>query len=150
MEYPLTGISKYMMKPTTYNECIETNNVHIRQENRAKAISLRKTAQARQEFLNQTITAKNANFIFEGLYSCLLEILHAHLIEQGIHIENHICIGYYLRDELNKQKFYREFDTCRYKRNGLVYYGEQMPEKTARKSIQTLQQLITQATQLIS
>lgn len=138
------------MKPTTYNECVENNNVRTRQPDKAKALSLQKTAQARQEFLNQTITTKNANFIFEGLYSCLLELLHAHLIEQGIHIENHICVGYYLRDKLNKQKFYREFDDCRYKRNGLVYYGEQMPEKTARQSIHILQQLITQAKQLTS
>ena len=133
------------MKPTTYKECQENNQANNRQPNHSKAKSLKETAKQRQQFLNQQITAQNANFIFEGLYSSLIEILHAHLIQKGIIITNHVCIGYYLRDKLNKQRLYRMFDECRYKRNSLVYYGNRMPEKTARESITTIKQLIQHA-----
>jgi tRNA A37 threonylcarbamoyltransferase TsaD len=135
------------VKPTQYQDCLDNGQARIIQVDIAKAKSLRNIAQAREQFLDQKITSQNANFIFEGLYSCVLEYLHAHLAEKGIRIENHICISYYLQDT-QKDQTHRLFEDCRYKRNALLYYGEQMPEKTAKKSIQDIQTLLEQVKQL--
>ena len=107
-----------MNKQSSWQECINTNATRIRTPDTQKAQSLTKIANQRQEFLLSTpLSQKNANFIFEGLYSCLIEHLHAHLLKQGYHVLNHICLGYYLRDILSRADLYEQFTTLRVRRN---------------------------------
>jgi len=81
------------------------------------------------------IEVGSVNYIFEGYYSSILEMLHAVVILKGYKVNNHICLGYYLRDVLKRDDLYRIFDDCRYKRNSLVYYGRKMPLETAEDAI---------------
>lgn len=136
------------MKEASWNDCLETCNATKVTQDHAKAKSLKETAQARLTFLTQPLREENANFIFEGMYSSLLELLHAHLLRNGWKVENHICIGFYLRDVLHNEKLFRSFDDCRYKRNSLVYYGKQMPFPVAKESIGTLNTLLQAAKEL--
>ena len=69
-------------------------------------------------------------------------MLHAMLLFQGFKVSNHICLGYYLRDVLNKVNLFRWFDDCRFKRNSLVYYGRKMDFETAKHAIQKCKSLI--------
>jgi len=132
------------MKPASWNECTQFNNALRVTPDEPKARSLITTSNARLTFLqNAQHTLETLNFIFEGYYSFLLEHLHAFLILKGYKIDNHLCIGYYIRDVLKKDDLYRLFDDCRYKRNSLAYYGKQMPEPIANQAIKNCQQLIT-------
>lgn len=132
-----------MNKQSSWQECINTNATRIRTPDTQKAQSLTKIANQRQEFLLSTpLSQKNANFIFEGLYSCLIEHLHAHLLKQGYHVLNHICLGYYLRDILSRADLYEQFTTLRVRRNNLIYYGKQMPFEVAQESTRISKTLI--------
>lgn len=137
------------MKEASWNDCCETGSTRVITPDVAHATSLHDTALARLSFLDQELTEENANFVFEGLYSSLLELLHAHLIQEGYKVHNHICVGYYLRDELKNKKLFRAFDDCRYKRNGLVYYGKHMPFEVAQESIRNIHELITEVQDLV-
>ena len=126
------------MKPSSFNECKEFNQVkHISPDfERAKA--LERIAQAR---IQQTRLRKNnANFVFEDHYTSLLEVLHAHLLREGLKVDNHICIGFYLRDVLKEG--YELFDDLRYKRNSLTYYGLEMEFDVCTQAIRSCQELI--------
>ena len=109
----------------------------------AKARSLVDTAKGRIEFLKSTSLAENnANYIFEGYYSSALEMLHALVLQEGYKVSNHLCLGYYLRDVLEKDHLFMVFDDCRYKRNSLVYYGRKMDFETAKIAIEKCLRLI--------
>jgi hypothetical protein len=136
------------MKEASWANCLETCNAKLETPDPAKAKSLTETARARLDFLKQPVNEANANFIFEGMYSSLLELLHAHLLRQGYKVENHICVGFYLRDVLKQPKLFRDFDDCRYKRNSLVYYGKQMPLAVAEESIEKLTALLQAVNEL--
>lgn len=57
-------------------------------------------------------------------------------------IDNHICLGYFLKDIIKKEDLYILFEDCRYKRNSLVYYGKIMDLNIAIKSIKIIKDLI--------
>ena len=125
------------MKESTWNECIESGDASPRSPNVQKAKSLMMIAQGRLKFLTaQQKTQENVNYIFEGYYASLLEFLHALLVKKGYKVDNHICLGYYLRDVLREDDIFRDFDDCRTKRNALVYYGELMPFDIACQAIE--------------
>ena len=131
------------MKEHNWKNCLETNSSRIITPDKRKVKSLIDTTKGRNEFLDQNnINENNANYIFEGYYSSLLELLHALLLKNGYKVLNHICIGYYIRDFLSKQDLFRQFDDCRFKRNTLIYYGRKMDFIIAKEAIIKCQTLI--------
>mgnify|MGYP007077390954 CR=1 FL=1 len=138
------GLWKYSMnKQATWNDCLYSSAAEIIVPDIAKAKSLIKVAKGRVDFIeNIEIIQKSANYIFENYYSSVLELLHAKLLIDGLKVANHICIAYYLRDNLNESKLFRQFDNCRYKRNSLIYYGRMMDFNTAKEAIYSSKKLI--------
>ncbi len=138
------------MKQDSWEECIITNFSVKVTPDKAKAKVLLETAVGRNEFLQENSLQKsNANYIFEGYYSSLLETLQVLLLIEGYKVTNHICIGYYLRDVCKKEDLFRMFDDCRYKRNSLIYYGKTMDFEVAQESITKCKKLIEKIQQLI-
>lgn len=126
-----------------WQECNENGKADKRSLDPRKARSLADTAAGREAFLKETaIKQTNANYIFENYYSCILERLHAIVLEKGYSVKNHICLGHYLRDVLKRTDLYRLFDDCRYKRNSLVYYGRKMDHDVALEAIEKSKRLI--------
>lgn len=124
------------MKQSSWNECISTNFSLKITADKSKAQVLLKTAKGRNEYLAENnIKESNANYIFEGYYSSILESLHALLLVEGYKVSNHICLGFYLRDVLKRENLFRMFDDCRYKRNSLIYYGRTMDFLVAKEAI---------------
>ena len=133
------------MKIASWDECLESNCAYSITPDYAKAKSLSGTSQERMKFLKSNkITEENANFIFEGVYTSVLEILHAIVLKKGFKVDNHLCLGFYLRDVLEKEGLCRVFDDLRYKRNSLVYYGKRMDFETAKQSVEKARKLINE------
>lgn len=138
------------MKESSWHECVDNNAAIKVTPDKARAKSLVETAGARMRFLDENkIKDSNASFIFEGYYTSAIEILHAFLLEKGYKIENHVCLGYYIRDMLRKETLFRLFDSCRYNRNSLVYYGKQMSMEIAIKSIRGIRKLIAEIREIV-
>ena len=120
------------MSEKTWEECLFEGDVRQVSKDTKKSDSLKRTAEGRIKFFNnQQINEENANYIFEGYYTSIIEMLHSLTISKGYSVSNHICIGCYLRDVLKRDDSYRIFDGLRYKRNSLVYYGNKMDFETA-------------------
>ena len=130
------------MKESTWVECLNYSSAVKITKDKEKAASLVETAHDRIKFSLKKVSEKNANYIFEGYYSSILEIIHAIVILDGYKVNNHICLGYYLRDVLKNEELFRLFDDCRFKRNSLVYYGKRMDFETAKNSIEKGKKLI--------
>ncbi|MFT4312045.1 MAG: hypothetical protein ACMXYF_02350, partial [Candidatus Woesearchaeota archaeon] len=107
--------------------------------------NLEKTASNRISFLETNKDERFLNYVFEGYYSSLIELLHAKLLLDGFKVENHICIGYYIRDVLKDVSLFQLFDDFRYKRNSLIYYGKEMDDivvkKTLHKMVKTIKEV---------
>ena len=132
-----------MNKESNWQECIDSFSSLKVSPDSAKAKSLIITAQGRIEFLKSIgLTENNVNYIFEGYYSSVLEMLHALILLKGYKVSNLLCLGYYLRDVLKNDNLFRTFDDCRYKRNSLVYYGRKMDFETAKATIEKCLRLI--------
>ena len=129
------------MRESSWNECVNYNSSVKVTPDKEKSKSLIETAEERMEFSARELTGKNANYIFEGHYSSILELLHALVLLDGYKVNNHVCLGYYLRDVLKNDELFRLFDDCRFKRNSLVYYGKRMDFDTAKDSIQKANKL---------
>ncbi len=139
-----------MNKESTWGECIESCASLKITSNPSKVKSLIDTATGRVQFLIETnIKESNANYIFENYYSSVLELLHAVVLSYGYKVNNHICLGYYLRDVLQKENLFRIFDDCRSKRNSLVYYGRKMDYETAKLAIEKNKRLIAELNHLL-
>jgi len=139
------------MKPSTWNECMDFNTSLKVSPDKPKARSLIDTAQGRIKYLkDQIIKEESANYIFEGHYSSTLEYIHALILLDGYKSDNHICLGFYLRDILKREDLFRMFDDCRYKRNSLVYYGKKMDFETAKESIQKCIKLMNELQSLLN
>src|SRR3989338_9257834 len=129
------------MKEASWNDCIETNSVRKMSPDLERAHSLIKTSEERISIIKE-INEKNCNFVFEDYYTSMLELLQALVIKKGYAILNHLCLGYYLRDILQKDDLFMIFDDVRYKRNALTYYGNRMDFDTAKSSIENCKELI--------
>lgn len=139
-----------MNKESTWEECLESSASLKVTPNKAKVMSLIDTAKGRVQFLTETnIKESNANYIFESYYSSVLELMHAIVLLHGYKVGNHICLGYYLRDILQKQDIFKLFDDCRFKRNSLVYYGRKMDFENAKLGIEKCKKLITELNNLL-
>ena len=131
------------MKESCWEDCLESNaSIKITPDS-AKSRSLIKTAKGRIEYLREIIIKENnANYVFEGYYTSILELFHALIILKGYKVRNHICIGFYLRDILKKNDLFRSFDNLRFKRNSLTYYGKMMDYDIAKEAITDSKNLI--------
>ncbi len=139
-----------MNKESTWEECLESSASLKVTPNPSKVKSLMDTAAGRVQFLTETnLKESNANYIFENYYSSVLELMHALILGHGYKVVNHVCVGYYLRDILQKQELFRLFDDCRSKRNSLVYYGRKMDFENAKLSIQRYRKLIADLNNLL-
>ena len=138
------------MKESSWDECMNYNNSIKVTPDKEKSKSLIETAEERIDFSARELTGKNANYIFEGYYSSILELLHALVLLDGYKVNNHICLGYYLRDVLKNDELFRLFDDCRFKRNSLVYYGKRMDFETAKEAIKKAKKLINELKNIIN
>ncbi len=122
------------MKDANWSDCLISRNAISVTPNIRRAESLIETANERISLVKE-INERNCNFIFEDYYTSLLEILQAIVFKKGFNILNHMCLGYYLRDVLKREDLYLLFDSMRYKRNSLTYYGSRMDFETAKQAI---------------
>ena len=130
------------MKESSWDECLNYSSAIKITPDKEKAASLVETAHDRIRFSLKKLSEKNANYVFEGYYSSILEMIHAIVILDGYKVNNHICLGYYLRDILKNDELFRIFDDSRFKRNSLVYYGKRMDFETAKDTIKKAKKLI--------
>lgn len=139
-----------MNQESNWDECLETSSSLKVTPDKFKAKSLTDTAIGRNQFLAEIeIKENNANYIYENYYSSALEMLHAIILLNGYKVGNHICLGYYLRDILEREDLFRLFDDCRFKRNSLVYYGKKMDFEVAKFGIEKCQKLIAELKRLL-
>lgn len=137
------------MKDTCWDDCILSKNSVKVSSDPAKSRSLIETAKGRIDYLNEaSVKEKNANYIFEGYYTSILEIVHANALLLGYKINNHLCTGFYLRDILKREYLFRIFDDLRFKRNSLTYYGKKMDFETAKLAIINAKDLIKKLVEL--
>jgi len=138
------------MKDGSWDECCFNNHAISISANRQKAKSLVETAKARVEFIKKSaIDESNARFVFEAYYTSAVEMLHALLLLKGFKVENHICLGFYIRDILKDEGLFLAFDKCRFTRNSVVYYGKAIDEDTAIFSIAKAKIIIEEISKLI-
>lgn len=124
------------MREGSWDECMETGSVLEATRESFKIRSLVETARGRVKYLEgNRKTEDNANYLFEGYYTSVLEMLHAVLLSDGYKVSNHVCAGYYLRDVLKREDMFRDFNDLRFKRNSLTYYGRRMDFRKAGESI---------------
>ncbi|MBI2667882.1 hypothetical protein HYX17_03895 [Candidatus Woesearchaeota archaeon] len=129
------------MKEDSWDDCLSSNSSIRVTIDKEKAKSLIETSEERVEVLSIELNEKTANYIFEYYYSSVLELLHALVLLNGYKVNNHICLGYYLRDVLKKDDIFRLFDDLRFKRNSLVYYGKRMDFDIANDAIEKSKKL---------
>ncbi len=131
------------MKESYWEECVENNKAIRISPDKAKARALIETANAIVKFASENkLTEENARFILEAYYSSILEMAHSLLLLNGFKVDNHVCIGYYLRDVLKREGLFRIFDDCRYERNSVLYYGKKIDFEIAKESINKMTGLI--------
>jgi len=138
------------MKESDWNDCIESSSSIKITPDKQKAKSLVKVAEGRIKYLyGQKINSENSNYIFEGLYTSINEFVHAIAFLEGYKVNNHVCLGFFIRDFLKKEELFRLFDDCRYRRNSLVYYGNDVDFQTAKQSIDRAKRLIKELKEIV-
>ena len=137
------------MKEFSWNDCLESANSLKISPDKEKAKSLVETAEERINCSIKEVNEKNANFIFEDYYSSLIEIVHSIALLNGYKINNHICLGYYIREILKREDLFIIFDDLRYKRNALTYYGRRMDFPTAKYSISKAKKFISELKKIL-
>ena len=138
------------MKESSWGECLNYSSVIKITPDKEKAASLTETADESIKFSLRQLNERNANYVFEDYYSSILEPLHALILLNGYKVNNHICLGYYLRDVLKNDELFRLFDNCRFKRNSLVYYGKRMDFDTAKDAIEKAKKIFKELNNIIN
>jgi uncharacterized protein (UPF0332 family) len=138
------------MREDNWDDCLKDFSSRKVTPDPQKAKSLIETADERIECTNKDLNEKTANFIFEDYYSSILELAQAILLLEGYNVGNHICVGFYLRDELKKEELFRIFDDLRFKRNSLVYYGQRMEFEICKLAIEKSKKLIVEFHKIIN
>jgi len=137
-------------KISSWEDCKEENFSVKITPNKGKAKSLIETAEGRIEYASEKeINNKKLNYVFEDYYTSLIEMIHALTILDSYNVSNHICLGFYLKDILKKEKLFRLFDNIRFKRNSLVYYGKRMTSEEASEGIEKCKIIIDEIKNLI-
>ncbi len=125
------------MREASWSECLDSGSAIRASGDMFRARSLAETARGRVGFLKGNQEGpENANYLFEGYYTSVLEMLHALMVKHGFRVRNHICAGYYLRDVLKRENLFRDFSDMRYRRNSLTYYGKMMGFGSAKEAIE--------------
>lgn len=137
------------MKESSWSECLSYSSAIKITPDKEKAASLMETSEERIKYSLRELTEKNANYVFEAYYSSILEFVHALVLLEGYKVNNHICLGFYIRDVLKNGEMFRLFDDCRFKRNSLVYYGKRMDFETAKDSIEKAKRLLKELKNII-
>jgi len=137
------------MKESSWGECLDYSSAIKITPDKEKSASLIEIAEDRITSSLRELNEKNANYVFEDYYSSILELLHALVLLDGYKVNNHICLGYYLRDVLKNDEMFRLFDDCRFKRNSLVYYGKRMDIETAKDAIEKAKKLMNKLKSII-
>lgn len=130
------------MKEASWNDCLYSNSSVKITPDKGRAKSLIETAEDRIKFSSKELNENTSNYIFEDYYYSILELVHAIVILRGYKVDNHICLGFFIRDVLNREDLFRIFDDCRFKRNSLTYYGKRMSFETAKDSIEKVRKLM--------
>ena len=99
--------------------------------------------------MTKGITNKQLKRIKDLLKEKKIRHTEGTFVLEGYKVNNHICLGYYLRDVLERNDLFRLFDDCRFKRNSLVYYGKQMDFDIAKEAIDNCIKLIEKIRLLI-
>lgn len=133
------------MKETCWNDCLNSNSAKIITPDKHRSKSLKETAIERINLITH-VDERNCNFIFEDYYTSILELLQAMAFEKGFNIQNHICVGFYIKEVLKKDDMYKIFDDLRYKRNSLTYYGNRMDFETAKQAIKNCKVIMRELT----
>lgn len=129
------------MKDFSFQDCIDSNTAKKVFIDELRVRSLIKVSSDRLEVIAK-ITKKSCNFVFEDYYTSILELLQALAMKKGYNISNHLCLGYFLRDYLDRSDLFFMFDDLRYKRNSLTYYGNMMEYDVALDAIEKSKKLI--------
>ncbi|MEK6841864.1 MAG: hypothetical protein AABX91_01795 [Nanoarchaeota archaeon] len=132
------------MKDSSWEDCIESNSAIKVTPNKQKAMSLVEVAEGRINVFKMDLNEKTANYIFEDYYTSVLEFVQAIVFLKGYKVNNHICLGFFLRDFLKKEELFRTFDDCRFKRNSLMYYGKKMDFEVAKEAINKSKSLLSE------
>lgn len=136
------------MKEASWNDCLESHSSVKVSSDKARARSLIETSDARISLIKE-VNEENCNFVFEDYYTSLLELLQVLVAIKGYKVTNHICLGYYIRDILDREDLYVLFDDIRYKRHSLTYYGQMMDFDNAMLAISKCKKLIKEIKILI-
>lgn len=131
------------MNKGSWEDCLSEGDVKKVNKDIKKSEALKRTAEKRIKFFeSQQLNEDNANYIFEGYYTSIIELIHSIMIKQSYNVLNHLCIGFYLRDVIKREDLYRIFDDLRYKRNSLIYYGSEMDFEISKSAIEKCKKLI--------
>lgn len=135
------------MKETNWDDCLTNRTVRTISPDRNRAKSLLETANERIGLIID-INPRNCNFVFEDYYTSILEMFQAIAFQQGYNILNHMCLGLFIKEVLNREDLYNMFDDLRYKRNSLTYYGNRMDYETAKQAIERCKRIISELNKL--
>ena len=131
-----------------WSKCIEEGDALKVSPDRERALSLVKIADKRLRFYAGIKTDEaSKNFVFEAVYTCAVEVLHAVLIAKGYKVLNHKCLCAYLRDVAGRADMASTLNSNRLRRNSLIYDGEEIPLDTAKSEIINLRKLIQEVKQ---
>ena len=126
-----------------WKDCLLSKKARKTNKDILRSRFLKRTSIERTNFLqNIKATEEGINFIFEGYYTSIIELMQSITLLEGYNIINHLCLGYYLRDILKEENLFRIFDELRYKRNSIVYYGKLMKFEIANLSTKRAKILI--------
>ena len=82
--------------------------------------------------------------IIRELYEALRQYCEAIGYLQGYKFESHEVITHFLKEELNKENISLVFEKYRKIRNGVNYYGRDIPKETVEKALIEIPEVIKQ------
>ena len=100
------------------------NSVKITPDRKRAAFLIKQAEKTLRSLRKISMDENNASVFFPNYYDAFLELMHAIMYARGYRVNNHYCLGYYLRDAIKDDESYRIFDRARSIRNSLIYYGE--------------------------
>ena len=123
------------------NECEEKGFIREITPNTNQILSLKEMAQIKhEEVLNQKLTERNISVYFSLYYDVIRELLEAYCLKEGFKILNHDCLGEKMK-ELNSEFDFITFDRIRFLRNGVNYYGKQIPYEQGTNLLEKMQKM---------
>jgi hypothetical protein len=124
-----------------WRECLRNRTAKDVNPDRNLIISARKIAAIKIESADSL-----PEHLFIGkitlLYDALREYLDCIALENGFKIYNHECYSAFLKEVLRMSREADIFDSLRKTRNGINYYGKDVSEEDAKRTINDLMLLI--------